>query len=257
MSNILSVADDAMLDVKELRKSFAKHEILKGIDFTIKRGEKVVVIGPSGSGKSTFLRCLNYLERPTSGSVKIMGQLFELPNQKYNEKYVASLRQEIGMVFQRFNLFPHLTVRENLVAPLVTIRKLTKGMANENAEKYLKKVGLTDRIDHYPSQLSGGQQQRVAIARALAMEPKIMLFDEATSALDPELVGEVLSVIRELANEGMTMILVTHEMEFAKDVGDRIIFMDGGLIVEEGRPAEIFTNPRNKRTADFVKKVIH
>jgi polar amino acid transport system ATP-binding protein/cystine transport system ATP-binding protein len=186
-----------------------------------------------------------------------MGQLFELPNQKYNEKYVAVLRQEIGMVFQRFNLFPHITVRENLVAPLVTIRKMTKSLANANAEKYLKKVGLSDRIDHYPSQLSGGQQQRVAIARALAMEPKIMLFDEATSALDPELVGEVLNVIRELANEGMTMVLVTHEMEFAKDVGDKIIFMDGGLIIEEGSPAEIFTNPRNKRTADFVKKVIH
>jgi ABC-type polar amino acid transport system ATPase subunit len=257
MSKTHSVTNDVMLEVQQLRKSFGNHEILKGIDFTIKKGEKVVVIGPSGSGKSTFLRCLNYLERPTSGSVKIMGQFFELPGQKYNEKYVAALRQEIGMVFQRFNLFPHLTVRENLVAPLVTIRKLTKSLANENAAKYLKKVGLTDRIDHYPSQLSGGQQQRVAIARALAMQPEIMLFDEATSSLDPELVGEVLNVIRELANEGMTLVLVTHEMDFAKDVGDRIIFMDDGLIVEEGSPAEIFNNPQYGRTAEFVKKVIH
>jgi ABC-type polar amino acid transport system ATPase subunit len=252
-----SIQQEVMLEVSRLKKSFGQHEILKGIDFTVRKSEKVVIIGPSGSGKSTFLRCLNYLERPTSGTVKVQGHLFEEFGKKSNEKYIASVRREIGMVFQRFNLFPHLTVRQNVMAPLMTIRKMSKSMANASSEKYIQKVGLASRIDHYPSQLSGGQQQRVAIARALAMEPKVMLFDEATSALDPELVGEVLHVIRELAEEGMTMILVTHEMNFAKEVGDRVIFMDGGVIVEEGKPVDLFNNPQHTRTREFVQKVNH
>lgn len=246
-----------MIEVHNLHKSFGDNEILKGIDLTVHQGEKVVIIGPSGSGKSTLLRCMNYLERPTSGQVMIEGHLFEEPAKKFNEKHVASLRAEVGMVFQRFNLFPHKTAIENVMAALIAIRKASKETAHATAEKYLAKVGLANRVNHYPSQLSGGQQQRVAIARALAMEPKAMLFDEATSALDPELVGEVLSVIRELAVEGMTMVIVTHEMKFAQEVGDRIIFMDGGVIVEEAAPAEMFSNPKHQRTKMFLQKVNH
>ncbi|MTT32208.1 ATP-binding cassette domain-containing protein [Terrilactibacillus sp. BCM23-1] len=246
-----------MIEVKQLHKSFGSNEILKGIDFEVKKGEKIVIIGPSGSGKSTLLRCLNYLERPTSGSVKVEGQYFVEPQNKFSEKHVASLRTEIGMVFQRFNLFPTMTALENVIAAQVKIRKRSKEEARKTAEHYLNKVGLAERMDHYPSQLSGGQQQRVAIARALAMEPKVMLFDEATSALDPELVGEVLKVIRELADEGMTMVLVTHEMKFAEEVGDRIIFMDNGFIVEEGHPKEFFRNPKNERTKAFISQVEH
>lgn len=246
-----------MVEVQNLHKSFGTNEILKGIDITIRQGEKVVILGPSGSGKSTFLRCINYLEQPTSGIVRIEGQAFVEPNKKFNEKLAAYLRAEVGMVFQRFNLFPNKTALQNVMAALVTIRKIPKEQATEIAKKYLEKVGLTDRMDHYPSQLSGGQQQRVAIARALAMEPKVMLFDEATSALDPELVGEVLHVIRELANEGMTMVLVTHEMKFAQEVADRIIFMDGGVFVEEGVPVEIFHNPKHPRTKAFLQTVNH
>ncbi|MGP7818353.1 amino acid ABC transporter ATP-binding protein [Niallia sp. 01092] len=246
-----------MIEVKQLYKSFGSNEILKGIDLKISQGEKVVIIGPSGSGKSTLLRCLNYLEIPTSGIVKIEGHYFVEPKKKFNEKHVASLRTEVGMVFQRFNLFPTMTALENVMAAQIKIRKKSKEAARETAEKYLRKVGLEERMNHYPSQLSGGQQQRVAIARALAMEPKVMLFDEATSALDPELVGEVLNVIRGLGEEGMTMVLVTHEMKFAEEVGDRIIFMDGGVIVEEGHPKEFFHNPQHERTKSFIKKVGH
>jgi ABC-type polar amino acid transport system ATPase subunit len=244
-----------VIEVQQLHKSFSHNEILKGIDLSVKMAEKVVIIGPSGSGKSTLLRCLNYLEQPTSGTVKIEGQYFVRPGEKFNEKHVASLRTEIGMVFQRFNLFQTMTALENVIAAQVKIRKKTKEAARETAEMYLRKVGLAERMNHYPSQLSGGQQQRVAIARALAMEPKVMLFDEATSALDPELVGEVLNVIRELAREGMTMVLVTHEMKFAEEVADRVIFMDDGVIVEEAPPFEFFQNPKHHRTKAFIKKV--
>lgn len=246
-----------MIEVRQLRKSFGSNEILKGIDISIQSGEKIAVIGPSGSGKSTFLRCLNHLEQPTSGTIAINGQAFVQPQQKYDEKHVAKLRAEVGMVFQRFNLFPNKTALQNVMAALVTIRGKSKEEAGHIAIEYLRKVGLESRIDHYPSQLSGGQQQRVAIARALAMEPKAMLFDEATSALDPELVGEVLQVIRQLAQEGMTMVLVTHEMKFAQEVADRVIFLDGGVIVEEGAPAELFMNPKHPRTQAFLQKVNH
>ncbi|MFD2368807.1 amino acid ABC transporter ATP-binding protein [Brevibacillus sp. GCM10020057] len=246
-----------MITVEALRKSFGDKEIIKGIDMKVNRGEKVVIIGPSGSGKSTFLRCLNYLEIPTSGSVMIESHKFDDPTKKMNEKHIASIRAEVGMVFQRFNLFPNKTAIQNVMAALITIRKMDKEQAQKLAEKYLHKVGLGERMHHYPSQLSGGQQQRVAIARALAMQPKVMLFDEATSALDPELVGEVLQVIRELAEEGMTMILVTHEMKFAREVADRVIFMDGGVIVEEGTPEEVFVHPKHPRTRAFLQKVEH
>ena len=248
---------DVMIEIRNLHKSFGDNEILKGIDLTVKKGEKIAIIGPSGSGKSTLLRCLNYLEIPTSGIVRIDNKAFAEPGKKMNEKHIAALRQQVGIVFQRFNLFPNKTAIENVMAAPVTIRKMSMEDARQIAEKYLKKVGLEHRMNHYPSQLSGGQQQRVAIARALAMEPKIMLFDEATSALDPELVGEVLSVIRELANEGMTMVLVTHEMKFAEEVADRVIFMDGGVIVEEGSPYEVFHNTKHQRTKAFLNKVEH
>ncbi|WP_279665105.1 amino acid ABC transporter ATP-binding protein [Ectobacillus ponti] len=246
-----------IIEVDGLRKAFGENEILKGIDLQIRQGEKVVIIGPSGSGKSTLLRCLNFLEIPTGGTVKVHGEYFVKPGGKFDEKHVASLRTEVGMVFQRFNLFPTMTALENVMAAQMKIRKKSREAARETAEKYLRKVGLAERMNHYPGQLSGGQQQRVAIARALAMEPKAMLFDEATSALDPELVGEVLNVIRELAREGMTMVIVTHEMRFAEEVGDTIIFMDQGVIVEEGPPKEFFHNPKHDRTRSFIQKVEH
>ncbi|SFG32862.1 amino acid ABC transporter ATP-binding protein, PAAT family (TC 3.A.1.3.-) [Sporolactobacillus nakayamae] len=246
-----------MIEVTQLHKSFGSLEILKGIDLDVHQGEIVVIIGPSGSGKSTLLRCLNCLELPTSGTVKVEGENFADSSGRYNEKRVAKLRTEIGMVFQSFNLFPMMTAVENVMAAQVKIRKKSKEEARKTAEKYLKKVGLAERMDHYPDQLSGGQKQRVAIARALAMEPHIMLFDEATSALDPELVGEVLKVIRELADEGMTMVLVTHEMRFAEEIGDRIIFMDKGMIVEEGKPDELFNAPKHQRTKLFINQVLH
>lgn len=246
-----------MIEIDNLHKSFGENDILKGINVTIKQGEKVAIIGPSGSGKSTFLRCINYLETPTSGVIRIEGKAFAEENKKLDQKHIAALRQQVGMVFQRFNLFPHKSALQNVMAALVTIRKMSKEAAEQIAKKYLQKVGLESRMNHYPSQLSGGQQQRVAIARALAMEPKIMLFDEATSALDPELVGEVLGVIRELANEGMTMMLVTHEMKFAEEVADRVMFMDEGVIVEEGSPADVFHHPQHQRTKAFLKKVEH
>lgn len=240
-----------MIHVKDLHKSFGKNEVLKGIDEHIKKGEVVVVIGPSGSGKSTFLRCLNRLEEPTSGEI-----IFEGINITDKKSDINKIREKMGMVFQQFNLFPHRSVLENLTMSPLKVKKISKGQAVEKAMELLGKVGLTEKAEAYPASLSGGQKQRIAIARALAMEPDVMLFDEPTSALDPEMVGEVLNVMKTLAKEGMTMVVVTHEMGFAKEVGDRILFMDGGVILEQGKPEEIFTNPKNPRTIDFLSKVL-
>ena len=240
-----------MINVNNLHKYFGENEVLKGIDETINKGEVVVVIGPSGSGKSTFLRCLNLLEEPTDGEIIFEGKNITDKNTNINE-----IREKMGMVFQQFNLFPHKTVLENLTIAPINVKNKSKEDAVTKANDLLKKVGLLDKADAYPSSLSGGQKQRIAIARALAMEPDVMLFDEPTSALDPEMVGEVLNVMKELAKEGMTMIVVTHEMGFAREVGDRIIFMDGGKIVEQGTPEEIFDNPKNARTQDFLSKVL-
>lgn len=241
-----------MIDVKHLKKSFGKNEVLKDINEVVEQGEVVVVIGPSGSGKSTFLRCLNLLEEPTDGEVVFEGtSLVGLKESELNQ-----LRQKMGMVFQQFNLFPHKTALENLtIAPLKT-KGLSKQEAEKKAVDLLNQVGLGDKIDAYPSNLSGGQQQRVAIARALAMDPDVMLFDEPTSALDPEMVGEVLAVMKDLAKAGMTMIVVSHEMGFAREVADRVLFMDDGHIVEQGTPDEIFSAPKNPRTQDFLAKVL-
>lgn len=240
-----------MIHVKDLQKSFGKNEVLKGIDEHIKKGEVVVVIGPSGSGKSTFLRCLNRLEEPTAGEI-----VFEGINITDKKSDINKIREKMGMVFQQFNLFPHKSVLDNLTMSPLKVKKISKNEAVEKAMKLLERVGLTDKAEAYPSSLSGGQKQRIAIARALAMEPDVMLFDEPTSALDPEMVGEVLNVMKTLAKEGMTMVVVTHEMGFAKEVGDRILFMDAGIIVEEGTPEEIFTNPKSPRTIDFLSKVL-
>ena len=240
-----------MIDVKNLHKSFGNHEVLKGVNEHIEKGEKVVVIGPSGSGKSTFLRCLNLLEEPTGGEI-----IFEGQNITAKDTDINLVRRRMGMVFQQFNLFPHLTVRENIKLAPVKLKVMTDEEADKRALELLARVGLPDKADSYPAQLSGGQQQRIAIARALAMNPDVMLFDEPTSALDPEMVGEVLEVMKQLARDGMTMIVVTHEMGFAREVADRVIFMDGGYIVEQGTPAEVFGNPQNKRTQDFLNKVL-
>ena len=240
-----------MINVNNLHKYFGDNEVLKGINENIKKGEVVVVIGPSGSGKSTFLRCLNLLEEPTDGEI-----IFEGNNITDKNTNINKIREKMGMVFQQFNLFPHKTVLENLTIAPINVKNKSKEDAVTKANDLLKKVGLLDKADAYPSSLSGGQKQRIAIARALAMEPDVMLFDEPTSALDPEMVGEVLNVMKELAKEGMTMIVVTHEMGFAREVGDRIIFMDGGKIVEQGTPEEIFDNPKNARTQDFLSKVL-
>lgn len=239
-----------MIFVKNLHKSFGKLEVLKGIDCHVHESEVVVVIGPSGSGKSTFLRCLNKLEEPTSGEIIVDG----IPlNSEIN---VNAIRREVGMVFQRFNLFPHMTSIQNIVLAPEIVRKTNKAEARKIGLELLEKVGLSDKADEYPDRLSGGQQQRVAIARALAMKPKIMLFDETTSALDPEMVGEVLAVMKDLAREGMTMVVVTHEMGFAREVGDRVIFMDEGVIMEEGEPNEMFAHPKNPRTQAFLSKIL-
>ena len=240
------------IEVKELHKYFGKLEVLKGINTTISKGEVVCIIGPSGSGKSTMLRCLNLLEAPTSGDISINGvSLIE------HKKEIDKLRQQVGMVFQNFNLFPHLTVLQNLtLAPRKLRKDISESDARNIAEKLLEQVGLSDKIDAYPKHLSGGQMQRVAIARALAMEPDIMLFDEPTSSLDPETVGEVLEVMESLAKGGMTMIVVTHEMGFAREVGDRILFMEDGIIYEEGTPSEIFDNPQKPRTKEFLSKIL-
>ncbi|EDN9716382.1 ATP-binding cassette domain-containing protein, partial [Listeria monocytogenes] len=231
------------LKVTGLKKSFGANEVLKGIDIEVKEGEVVCVIGPSGSGKSTFLRCMNNLEEITAGDVVVDD--FNITDKKVD---INKVRENIGMVFQHFNLFPHLSVLENITLAPVELKKMDKEAAKSNALHLLEQVGLREKAEEFPNQLSGGQKQRVAIARALAMDPDIMLFDEPTSALDPEMVGEVLGVMKELAKDGMTMMIVTHEMGFAREVGDRVIFMDGGYIVEEGKPAEIFDNPTNERT---------
>lgn len=240
-----------MIHVNNLHKSFGKNDVLKGIDEHIKKGEVVVVIGPSGSGKSTFLRCLNLLEEPTSG--KIIFEDNDITDKKVD---INKIREKMGMVFQQFNLFPHKTVLENLTIAPIKVKGISKAQAEKKAMELLDRVGLSNKAKAYPSSLSGGQKQRIAIARALAMEPDVMLFDEPTSALDPEMVGEVLNVMKDLAKEGMTMVVVTHEMGFAKEVGDRIIFMDNGNIVEQGTPEEIFSNPKNPRTIDFLSKVL-
>ena len=242
---------DAVIRISGLTKRYGGLEVLRGIDCTIVPSEVVCVIGPSGSGKSTFLRCLNGLEEATGGDVVVLGT-------RVNDRHtdLDALRADIGMVFQRFNLFPHRTVLENIVLAPMRVRSLAREAADERAHALLAKVGLLDKIDAYPNQLSGGQQQRVAIARALAMQPRIMLFDEPTSALDPEMVGEVLSVMQDLAEEGMTMVVVTHEMEFARRVGDRVLFLDGGVVVEEGVPKALFDSPREERTRRFLSKML-
>lgn len=251
----------SMIRTEHLAKSFGDLEVLKDINLTVEPGEVVVIIGPSGAGKSTFLRSLNRLEKITSGKIYIEDELFyHRENDKTVEKMEAKqhkrLLLEMGMVFQRFNLFPHKTVLENVMLAPVNVRKISKEQAEATAKELISKVGLADKLDVYPSKLSGGQQQRVAIARALAMEPKMMLFDEPTSALDPELVGEVLNVMKDLANQGMTMICVTHEMGFAKEVADKVVFMAKGRILEEGTPEEIFTNPKTPEARQFLKSVL-
>ena len=243
---------DVLFEINDLHKSFGELEVLKGINTTIRRGEVVVVIGPSGSGKSTFIRCLNLLEMPTGGQIVFEGENIT------GKGYAAHKhREKVGMVFQQFNLFNNLTVLENITISQKKVKKTDPKAAEEKARALLRRVGLEDKADAFPSQLSGGQKQRIAIVRAMAMEPDVMLFDEPTSALDPEMVGEVLSVIQDLAKEGVTMVVVTHEMSFARKVGTRILFMDGGVIAEEGTPRQIFENPQNDRTKDFLSRVIH
>ncbi len=241
-----------MIEVKNLEKSFGDLHILKGITTTIEKGEKVVIIGPSGSGKSTFLRCLNRLEQPTSGQILFEGQ--DLTAMSDKQLYVV--REKMGMVFQHFHLFPHLTIQKNITLAPVKLKLMTQAEADEKASMLLKKVGLSDKAKQYPGQLSGGQKQRIAIARALAMNPDVMLFDEPTSALDPEMVGEVLALMRELAEDGMTMVVVTHEMGFAREVASRVMFMDGGKIMEENAPQTFFDHPENPRLREFLSKVL-
>ncbi|MDU6030914.1 MAG: amino acid ABC transporter ATP-binding protein [Peptoniphilus harei] len=240
-----------MIKVENLTKSFGELEVLKGINQEIKDGEVVVVIGPSGSGKSTFLRCLNLLESPTSGKIFVDNE--EITSKKID---INKVREDMGMVFQSFNLFNNLNILDNITLAPTLVKKMEKAKAEEKARELLARVGLPVKAEAFPKSLSGGQKQRIAIARALAMNPKVMLFDEPTSALDPEMVGEVLDIMKDLAREGMTMVVVTHEMGFAREVGDRIIFMDGGYVVEEGSPEEIFGNPQNDRTKDFLGKVL-
>ena len=240
-----------MIITKNLQKTFGDHHVLRGIDQHIKKGEKVVIIGPSGSGKSTFLRCLNLLEEPTGGEVIFEGTTITDPACDINR-----LRQQMGMVFQQFNLFPHKTVLENITLAPIKVKGLAADEAKVLAGKLLERVGLPEKADVYPGQLSGGQQQRIAIARALAMNPKVMLFDEPTSALDPEMVGEVLELMKELAEEGMTMVVVTHEMGFAREVATRVLFIDEGVVKEENTPEEFFANPKNDRLKDFLSKVL-
>ena len=242
---------ETLIEVKGLKKHFGKLQVLRGIDEQIHAGEVVVIIGPSGSGKSTFLRCLNLLETPTGGDV-----IFEGESVMKAGKNINQLRERMGMVFQQFNLFPHLSVLENICIAPMKVKKAQRADIELRALKLLDRVGLGDKAKAYPAQLSGGQKQRVAIVRALAMEPDVMLFDEPTSALDPEMVGEVLDVMKSLAREGMTMVVVTHEMGFAREVGDRVLFMDEGIIMEQGTPEEVFGNPQNPRTQDFLRKVL-
>lgn len=239
-----------MISVSHLDKNFGSLQVLKDISLEIKEREVVVIIGPSGSGKSTVLRCMNYLEEPTSGKIVVDGMDLS------NHKNLNDVRKEVGMVFQRFNLFPHMTVLDNIMLAPIKVRGMSHDESRQIAHKLLTKVGLADKGDAYPEQLSGGQQQRVAIARALAMKPKVMLFDEPTSALDPEMVREVLDVMKKLALEGMTMVVVTHEMGFAKEVGDRVVFMDEGMIIEQGTPTDIFDHPKEPRTQSFLSKIL-
>ena len=241
-----------MIKIKNLKKSYGKLEVLKGINTEIREGEVISIIGPSGSGKSTFLRCINRLEEPTSGEIFIHGTNILQKNVNINK-----IRENVGMVFQHFNLYPHKTVLENIILGPVKLKKISKVEAEKKAIELLKKVGLEDKKDVYPNKLSGGQKQRVAIARALAMDPQFMLFDEPTSALDPEMIGEVLIVMKELAQAGMTMIVVTHEMGFARNVANRVFFMDGGYILEDAAPSEVFENPKNDRTKEFLRKVLN
>jgi len=251
VSAVTEQSSQVKIQVKDLHKSFGSNNVLKGIDIDIREGEVVCVIGPSGSGKSTLLRCLNKLEDITSGKVVVDG--FDVTDPKVD---INEVRRHVGMVFQHFNLFPHMSVAENIMLAPVELKKMNKAQARERALELLERVGLKDKADARPASLSGGQKQRVAIARALAMAPGIMLFDEATSALDPEMVGEVLQVIKELAESGMTMVLVTHEMGFAREVGDRVIFMADGVVCEEGEPEQLFGNPQQERTRDFLSKVL-
>ena len=252
---------EPMVKAEGVHKYFGRLHVLRGIDLEVKPGEVMCVIGPSGSGKSTFLRCINHLEKIDSGRLQVDGHLVGYRQRgdklhEMREREVAAQRQEIGMVFQRFNLFPHMTALDNVMEAPIQVKGESKAAVRERATALLESVGLSDKMASYPSQLSGGQQQRVAIARALAMEPKLMLFDEPTSALDPELVGDVLDVMRQLALDGMTMVVVTHEMGFAREVGDSLVFMDEGVIVEQGRPREVLAAPRHRRTQDFLSKVL-
>ena len=240
-----------MIEVKNLEKSFGKNHVLRGINETINEGEVVCIIGPSGSGKSTFLRCLNLLEQPTSGEVILDGEKINAP-----DRDIDKIREKLGMVFQHFNLFPHMSVLDNITMAPIKVKGQDRSEAEAEARRLLDVVGLLDKAEAYPSSLSGGQKQRVAIARALAMKPEIMLFDEPTSALDPEMVGEVLAVMKQLAEDGMTMVIVTHEMGFAREVADRVLFIDGGVILEQGTPEEIFGNPQNERTQTFLSMVL-
>ena len=240
-----------MIEVKNLEKSFGKNHVLRGINETINEGEVVCIIGPSGSGKSTFLRCLNLLEQPTSGEVILDGEKINAP-----DRDIDKIREKLGMVFQNFNLFPHMSVLDNITMAPIKVKGQDRSEADAEARRLLDVVGLLDKAEAYPSSLSGGQKQRVAIARALAMKPEIMLFDEPTSALDPEMVGEVLAVMKQLAEDGMTMVIVTHEMGFAREVADRVLFIDGGVILEQGTPEEIFGNPQNERTQTFLSMVL-
>lgn len=240
-----------MIYVKGLSKSYGNNQVIKNIDMHIAPGEKVVIIGPSGSGKSTFLRCLNLLEQPTSGSIVFDGQEITDPKADINE-----IRRHMGMVFQHFNLFPHKTIRENITLAPVTLKKMTKEEADKRADELLERVGLADKANAYPEQLSGGQKQRIAIVRSLAMDPEVMLFDEPTSALDPEMVGEVLDLMKQLAREGMTMVVVTHEMGFAREVGTRVVFIDEGKIKEQAEPEEFFSNPKDERLKEFLSKIL-
>ena len=255
------MSTDLMVRAENVHKSFGHLDVLKGIDLSVRSGEVSVVIGPSGSGKSTFLRCVNHLEKINAGRIWVDGDLIGYREyggklHELREKEVAAQRRAIGMVFQRFNLFPHMTVLDNVMEAPLRVRREPRAQVRDRAAALLARVGLADKTDGYPGQLSGGQQQRVAIARALAMQPKLMLFDEPTSALDPELVGDVLDVMRRLAEEGMTMIVVTHEIGFAREVGDTLVFMDGGVIVEAGKPREVLSNPRHERTQAFLSKVL-
>ncbi|HVA38325.1 MAG TPA: amino acid ABC transporter ATP-binding protein [Candidatus Dormibacteraeota bacterium] len=250
-----------MVRAENVHKRFGRLEVLRGIDLEVQPREVLMLIGPSGSGKSTFLRCINHLEQINAGRIWVDGELVGYRQEgnllyELREHELARRRSEIGMVFQRFNLFPHMTALQNVIEAPIQVKRLPRAAAVERARKLLERVGLAEKAHVYPAQLSGGQQQRVAIARALAMEPKLMLFDEPTSALDPELVGEVLAVMRQLAQDGMTMIVVTHEMPFAREVGDRVVFMDGGVVVEQGPPAEVLANPKHERTRSFLARIL-